>query len=90
MRPKKPEKSAMIPEMYLILFMLVFNSVPGMVNGSFDKILEFSTLETNPQLFQNSSENKMFRPAVFWITLLDSIWQSLVQFYIPFARVIII
>jgi len=69
----------MIPEMYLILFMLLFNSVPGMVNGGFDKFLNFSTLEANPQLFENSLNNRMFRGYVFWLTLLDSIWQSLVR-----------
>jgi magnesium-transporting ATPase (P-type) len=75
--------SAMIPEMYLILFMLLFNSLPSMINGGFDKFLNFTTLEQNPELFENSSQNKMFRAYVFWLTLFDSIWQSLVQFYIP-------
>jgi magnesium-transporting ATPase (P-type) len=73
----------MIPEMYLILFMLLFNSLPSMINGGFDKFLNFTTLEQNPELFENSSQNKMFRAYVFWLTLFDSIWQSLVQFYIP-------
>ena len=67
----------MIPEMYLILFMLLFNSLPSMINGGFDKFLNFTTLEHNPELFENSSQNKMFRAYVFWLTLFDSIWQSL-------------
>ena len=74
----------MIPEMYLILFMLIFNSLPGMINGTMDKFLPLTVLELNPSLFQNSSNNKMFRWWVFWITLIDSIWQSAVQYFIPY------
>ena len=77
-------KSAMIPEMYLILFMLVFNSLPGMINGTMDKFLPLTVLELNPSIFQNSSNNKMFRWWVFWVTLIDSMWQSAVQYFIPY------
>ena len=62
----------MIPDMYLILFMLIFNSVPGMVNGAIDQIISINKLEKRPQLFENSSKNKMFKKSVFWLTLLDS------------------
>ena len=62
----------MIPDMYLILFMLIFNSVPGMVNGALDQILTIKTLEQHPELFQNSAKNLMFKKRVFWFTLLDS------------------
>ena len=74
----------MIPEMYLILFMLVFNSLPGMINGTMDKFLPLTVLELNPSIFQNSSNNKMFRWWVFWVTLIDSMWQSAVQYFIPY------
>ena len=62
----------MIPDMYLILFMLIFNSVPGMVNGAIDQIISINKLENKPRLFENSSKNKMFKKSVFWLTLLDS------------------
>ena len=97
----------MIPDMYLILFMLIFNSVPGMVNGALDQLITVDKLERRPALFVNSSKNKLFKPRVFWITLFDSgefffelkilkksetkiftktfsVWQSLVQFYVPY------
>lgn len=74
----------MIPEMYLILFMLIFNSLPGMINGTMDKFLPLTVLELNPSIFQNSSNNKMFRWWVFWVTLIDSMWQSAVQYFIPY------
>ena len=62
----------MIPDMYLILFMLIFNSVPGMVNGALDQILTIKKLEQYPELFLNSAKNLMFKKRVFWCTLLDS------------------
>ena len=62
----------MIPDMYLILFMLIFNSVPGMVNAALDQILPVAQLEQKPELFKNSSQNKMFPRRVFWLTLIDS------------------
>ena len=62
----------MIPDMYLILFMLIFNSVPGMVNAALDQILPIAQLEQKPELFKNSSQNKMFPRRVFWLTLVDS------------------
>ena len=62
----------MIPDKYLILFMLIFNSVPGMVNGAIDQIIPIDKLEKEPRLFENSSKNKMFKKIVFWLTLLDS------------------
>ena len=38
----------MIPDMYLILFMLIFNSVPGMVNGALDQLITVDKLERRP------------------------------------------
>ena len=70
----------MIPDMYLILFMLIFNSVPGMVNAALDQILTVAQLEQNPELFKNSSQNKMFPRRVFWLTLIDSgKWRVLIK-----------
>ena len=55
-----------------------------MINGTMDKFLPLTVLELNPSIFQNSSNNKMFRWWVFWVTLIDSMWQSAVQYFIPY------
>ena len=70
--------------MYLILFMLLFNSVPPIVNATLDKFLPDEDLLGHPDLFENASQNGLYRPYSFWVAMFESVYQSLVQFFIPY------
>lgn len=74
-----------IPDLYLILFMLVFNSVPPIVNATIDRFLPAKTLISKPILYQSSANNKGYQAHTFWVSILDAVYQALSQFFIPFG-----
>jgi phospholipid-translocating ATPase len=88
-----------IPDLYLILFMLLFNSIPPIINATLgesyliskfscailDRFLPASLLLKEPSLYQYCAENKSYQPYLFWIAMLDSILQASVQFFIPYG-----
>ncbi|CBY21145.1 unnamed protein product [Oikopleura dioica] len=74
-----------IPDLYLILFMLLFNSIPPIINATLDRFLPSSLLMNKPSLYQFCAENKSYQPFLFWVAMLDSILQASVQFFIPYG-----
>ncbi|KAM9341246.1 phospholipid-transporting ATPase VD [Symphorus nematophorus] len=65
----------------LILFNLIFTSVPPLVYGVLDQDTPADTLMEQPALYQTS---KAYVPYMFWITVLDAFYQSLVCFFVPY------
>ncbi|XP_050829495.1 phospholipid-transporting ATPase VD isoform X2 [Serinus canaria] len=68
----------------LILFNLLFTSVPPIIYGVLDKDISAEILMELPQLYTTSQKSVAYLPSAFWITLLDAFYQSLVCFFVPY------
>ncbi|XP_059673485.1 phospholipid-transporting ATPase VD [Gavia stellata] len=68
----------------LILFNLLFTSVPPIIYGVLDKDVSAEILMQLPQLYMMSQKSVAYLPSTFWITLLDAFYQSLVCFFVPY------
>ncbi|XP_014809815.1 PREDICTED: probable phospholipid-transporting ATPase VD [Calidris pugnax] len=68
----------------LILFNLLFTSVPPIVYGVLDKDVSAEILLQLPQLYMMSQKSVAYLPSAFWLTLLDAFYQSLVCFFVPY------
>ncbi|XP_007553128.1 phospholipid-transporting ATPase VD [Poecilia formosa] len=76
--------SVMINSWVLILFNLVFTSVPPLIYGILDQDMPADTLMKLPQLYGAGGTTKIYIPATFWITILDAFYQSVVCFFVPY------
>ncbi|XP_071412642.1 phospholipid-transporting ATPase VD isoform X1 [Pithys albifrons albifrons] len=68
----------------LILFNLLFTSVPPIIYGVLDKDVSAEILMQLPQLYTMSQNSVAYLPSALWITLLDAFYQSLVCFFVPY------
>ncbi|XP_055653008.1 phospholipid-transporting ATPase VD isoform X2 [Falco peregrinus] len=68
----------------LILFNLLFTSVPPIIYGVLDKDVSAEILMQLPQLYMMSQKSVAYLPSPFWMTLLDAFYQSLVCFFVPY------
>ncbi|XP_047333855.1 phospholipid-transporting ATPase 1-like isoform X2 [Impatiens glandulifera] len=66
-----------------VLYSVIYTSIPTMVVGILDKDLSHKTLLQYPKLYGAGHRQESYNMYLFWITMLDTLWQSLVLFYIP-------
>ncbi|KAL1023400.1 hypothetical protein UPYG_G00040340 [Umbra pygmaea] len=76
--------SAMIDQWYLIFFNLMFSAFPQLITGTLDKDVSSETLQELPQLYMNGQNSEEYKPYMFWVNMIDAIYQSLVCFFIPY------
>ncbi|XP_071327266.1 phospholipid-transporting ATPase VD isoform X2 [Trachinotus anak] len=76
--------SVMTNSWVLILFNLLFTSIPPLIYGVLDQDLPADTLMGSPELYQAAQTSKVYVPYMFWITVLDAFYQSLICFFIPY------
>nr|XP_033498683.1 probable phospholipid-transporting ATPase VD isoform X2 [Epinephelus lanceolatus] len=76
--------SVMTNAWVLILFNLLFTSVPPLIYGVLDQDTPVDTLMELPELYQAAQSSKVYAPYIFWITVLDAFYQSLVCFFVPY------
>ncbi|KAG8453638.1 hypothetical protein GDO86_000320 [Hymenochirus boettgeri] len=76
--------TAMTDFWMLILFNLLFTSVPPIIYGVLDKDVSANTLTALPQLYKSGQTSEAYRSSTFWITILDAFYQSLACFFIPY------
>uniref|UniRef100_A0A8C7FVJ6 Phospholipid-transporting ATPase n=1 Tax=Oncorhynchus kisutch TaxID=8019 RepID=A0A8C7FVJ6_ONCKI len=77
--------SAMIDQWYLIFFNLMFSAFPQLITGTLDKDVSSETLQELPQLYMNGQNSEEYKPYMFWMTMIDAFYQSLVCFFIPYC-----
>ncbi|PSN32447.1 hypothetical protein C0J52_17592, partial [Blattella germanica] len=65
--------SVMIDQMYLMLYNLLFTSLPP---------LAIDLLLTRPYLYRQGRLGSVYKPHSFWITMADSLYQSIVIFFL--------
>ncbi|XVF82645.1 hypothetical protein PTKIN_Ptkin16aG0065600 [Pterospermum kingtungense] len=72
-----------INEWSSVLYSVIYTSVPTIVVGILDKDLSRRTLLKHPQLYGAGHRQECYNKTLFWITMLDTLWQSAVAFFIP-------
>ncbi|XP_059502766.1 phospholipid-transporting ATPase VA isoform X3 [Stegostoma tigrinum] len=76
--------SAMIDQWYLIFFNLLFSSIPQLITGILDKDVSAGTLLTLPQLYKSGQHSEEYKPYMFWMNMIDALYQSLICFFFPY------
>ncbi|KAG6541423.1 hypothetical protein Mapa_017201 [Marchantia paleacea] len=68
----------------LVFYSLIYTSIPTIVVATLDKNLSHRTLFKFPALYGAGQREEGYNQRLFWLTMLDTIWQSLVLFYVPY------
>ncbi|XP_029444131.1 probable phospholipid-transporting ATPase VD isoform X2 [Rhinatrema bivittatum] len=76
--------TSMTDSWMLILFNLLFTSVPPIIYGILDKDVSAEILLQLPELYKAGQKSEAYLPSVFWITVMDAFYQSLVCFFVPY------
>uniref|UniRef100_A0A8R1E4I9 Phospholipid-transporting ATPase n=2 Tax=Caenorhabditis japonica TaxID=281687 RepID=A0A8R1E4I9_CAEJA len=76
--------SAQVPidPVYLMVYNLLFTSVPPLLYGCLDQDASSELLIECPKLYEQGRLGKRYRWYSFWINIIDAIWQSLVVFFV--------
>lgn len=69
----------------LVFYSLIYTSVPTIVVGVLDKDLGQKSLLRYPTLYNACQKDLGYSKSLFWAVMMDTIWQSLVLFYVPFC-----
>ncbi|KAG6485109.1 hypothetical protein ZIOFF_053638 [Zingiber officinale] len=72
-----------VTEWSSVLYSIIYTALPTIIIGIFDKDLSRETLIKYPQLYRSGQMNKSYNLKLFNITMLDTVWQSVVIFFIP-------
>ena len=73
--------AVMIDQMYLMLYNLIFTSVPPMAIGVFDQDAPDSILESKPHLYKQGRLGQVYRSYSFWLNMADALYQSVIIFF---------
>ncbi|CAA0831460.1 Phospholipid-transporting ATPase 1 [Striga hermonthica] len=66
-----------------VLYSVIYTSVPTIVVGILDKDLSRRTLLRYPQLYGPGQRSESYNGKLFWVTILDTLWQSAAAFFVP-------
>ncbi|PKI76557.1 hypothetical protein CRG98_003016 [Punica granatum] len=72
-----------INEWSSMLYSIIYTSVPTIVVGILDKDLSKRTLLKHPQLYGAGHRQEAYNSKLFWLTMVDTLWQSVVAFFVP-------
>uniref|UniRef100_A0A7N0T324 Phospholipid-transporting ATPase n=1 Tax=Kalanchoe fedtschenkoi TaxID=63787 RepID=A0A7N0T324_KALFE len=72
-----------INEWSSVLYSVIYTSVPTIIIGILDKDLSRHILLRYPQLYGSGQRNECYSQRLFWVTMLDTLWQSAVAFFLP-------
>lgn len=65
-----------------MLYSVIYTSVPTIVVGVLDKDLSRNTLLKYPQLYGAGQRRESYNSKLFWITMIDTLWQSIAVFFV--------
>ncbi|KAJ0892940.1 putative P-type phospholipid transporter [Helianthus annuus] len=72
-----------ITEWSSVLYSIIYTAIPTIVIGILDKDLSRKLLMTYPQLYGSGQRKESYNVKLFWVTMADTLWQSVVAFFIP-------
>lgn len=73
-----------VTEWSSVLYSVIYTSLPTIIVGILDKDLSRRTLLQYPQLYGAGQREECYNTKLFWLTMIDTLWQSAVIFFIPF------
>ncbi|CAI0407542.1 unnamed protein product [Linum tenue] len=73
-----------INEWNSVLYSVIYTAVPTVIVGVLDKDLRRKTLLKYPQLYGAGQRRENYNSKLFWLTMIDTLWQSVVVFFGPF------
>ncbi|KAF9105373.1 hypothetical protein BGX27_009657 [Mortierella sp. AM989] len=68
---------------FVVLYNLVFTSLPVMFMGAFDQDVDAKTSMQFPALYLRGIKQKQFTRSKFWLYVLDALYQSVICFFVP-------
>jgi len=66
-----------------MLYSIIYTSLPTIVVAILDKDLSRRNLLKYPQLYGAGQRQEAYNRKLFWLKMLDTVWQSLVVFFVP-------
>ncbi|EGN94457.1 hypothetical protein SERLA73DRAFT_96604 [Serpula lacrymans var. lacrymans S7.3] len=69
---------------FILLYNLVFTSLPVIVLGAFDQDVNAKAALAFPQLYVRGIRGLEYTRSKFWLYMLDGLYQSVVVFFIPY------
>ncbi|XP_038884727.1 phospholipid-transporting ATPase 1 [Benincasa hispida] len=66
-----------------VLYSIIYTCLPTIVVGILDKDLGRRTLLSYPQLYGAGHRQESYNSRLFWLTMIDTVWQSIAIFFIP-------
>ncbi|XP_054718462.1 phospholipid-transporting ATPase VA-like [Uloborus diversus] len=76
--------TVMIDQVYLMLYNVLFTSLPPIALGILDKDCPDHILLAKPSLYGQGRRSQVHTKYSFWVNMLDAIYQSIVTFFVPF------
>ena len=73
-----------IDQLYLVLFSVLFTSVPPLALGVFDRDFSHLELTSNPTLYSIGRLSTAYTSATFWVALFEALYHSLLIFFTAF------
>lgn len=72
----------MMDQIYLMLYNLLFTSMPPLVLGIYDRVASSGVLLSMPHVYKRGRLGLVYQAHTFWITIADALYQSIVIFFI--------
>ncbi|CAN1258530.1 Phospholipid-transporting ATPase 1 [Linum perenne] len=72
-----------INEWNSVLYSVLYTALPTVIIGVLDKDLSRKTLLKYPQLYGAGQRRENYNSMLFWLTMMDTLWQSVVVYFIP-------
>ncbi|KAL7120244.1 hypothetical protein ACP275_02G110700 [Erythranthe tilingii] len=66
-----------------VLYSIVYTGFPTVIVGILDKNLSRDSLLKYPQLYGAGQRQENYNKRLFWLTMVDTIWQSVAAFFVP-------
>lgn len=66
-----------------MLYSVIYSSLPTVAVGILDKDLNRMTLLKYPQLYGVGQREESYNAKLFWVTIMDTLWEGAVVFFLP-------
>lgn len=73
-----------VTEWSSVLYSVIYASFPTIIVGVLDKNLSRRTLLKYPHLYGAGQRHEAYNLKLFFVTMIDMVWQSMVIFFIPY------
>ncbi|KAL7412424.1 hypothetical protein BDY24DRAFT_392878 [Mrakia frigida] len=68
---------------FILLYNLIFTSLPVIIMGAFDQDVNAAALLAFPQLYERGIKGLEYTRTKFWLYVIDGLYQSVICFFIP-------